>query len=486
MHASTDPACVATNAPQNRVPLVVDLDGTLIASDLLIESAFARVGRDPLSIVGAALASARGKAQLKEFLADGSAFDPSTLPYDERVLARVREAVAAGRPVFLASASNERLVAAVAAHLGLFAGWFASDSSKNLSGPAKASRLVDAFGAGGFDYIGDDEADLAVWAVCAGRIAVGASARLGNKLSAIDPNAEFLPSSRPSAKVWSRALRVHQYAKNALVFVPLLTAHKLQLDAVLTAALAAMAFSLCASGVYMLNDLVDLNADRRHPIKRHRPFASGAVPVGRGVVAIPIVLAGAAALAAAVSWPFLGVIAGYFLLSTAYTFFLKRRLMVDIVALATLYTIRVIGGAVAIDVVMSEWLLAFSMFIFAALALIKRYVELAARLDAGLPDPSNRNYRNADLNIVGTLAAAAGFNAITIFALYISSDATHRLYAHPQVLWLICPILMYWIGRMLVLAHRRLIDDDPVAFALRDWNSLAAAICIVGVMIAAL
>jgi 4-hydroxybenzoate polyprenyltransferase len=187
-----------------------------------------------------------------------------------------------------------------------------------------------------------------------------------------------------------------------------------------------------------------------------------------------------------VSWLFLCVVMTYLVLSTAYTLVLKRKMLVDVIVLAMLYTLRVIGGAVAINVVVSEWLFAFSLFIFAALALIKRYAELAMRLDADLPDPSNRNYRRADLTMVGTLAAVAGFNAITIFTLYISSDAVHQLYSHPQFLWLICPILMYWVGRILLLAHRRLVIDDPIAFAMRDWNSIVAAICIAGILIAAL
>jgi 4-hydroxybenzoate polyprenyltransferase len=202
-------------------------------------------------------------------------------------------------------------------------------------------------------------------------------------------------------------------------------------------------------------------------------------------MAIPVLFALSMALAAYLSGLFLLVVLLYFALSTAYTFVLKRKMLVDVVVLAMLYTLRVIGGAVAINVVPSEWLLAFSMFIFTALALIKRYVELATRLDADLQDPNNRNYLRSDLAIVGNLAAAAGFNAVTIFALYVSSDAVYRVYTHPQLLWLICPVLMYWIGRMLLLAHRRLVVDDPVEFALKDWNSIVAAICVGMILIAA-
>ena len=180
------------------------------------------------------------------------------------------------------------------------------------------------------------------------------------------------------------------------------------------------------------------------------------------------------------------VFLGYILLTTAYTFVLKRKMIVDVVALASLYTIRVIGGAAAISVPVSEWLLGFSMFIFMALALVKRYSELAGRIDKGLPDPSNRNYRKSDLDIVAALAAAAGFNAVTVFALYISSETVHDLYRHPRALWLICPILMYWLGRVLIMAHRRLIDDDPIVFALKDRNSFLALSLIGAILISAI
>jgi 4-hydroxybenzoate polyprenyltransferase len=192
---------------------------------------------------------------------------------------------------------------------------------------------------------------------------------------------------------------------------------------------------------------------------------------------------GALAVGATVSLPFLGVLLGYFALTTAYSFALKRMMVVDVITLAGLYSVRVIGGAVATSIMVSEWLIAFCMMIFMSLALIKRYVELAARRDANLPDPTSRDYKNSDLDIVAALAAAAGFNAVTIFALYISSDAVNQLYSHPQVLWLVGPLLMFWIARALMLAGRRLMDDDPVVFALKDRVSLmtvaAAAILIV-------
>lgn len=467
-------------------PLVVDLDGTLIRSDLLIKSAFAHLGQNPLRILGLLSAFFRGKAALKAQIASSTTIDVATLPYDADVMTLIRQARDEGRSVFLVSASNERYVSAVAAHLGVFDGWFASNSSENLSSTAKADHLVSLFGRGGFDYIGNDEADLAVWEVARRRFAIRASVDVRAKLLAFAPDATLLTPGGRTLRAWAKLLRVHQWAKNALVLVPLLTSHSFNLAALSEALGAAFCFCLAASSIYVLNDLVDLEADRAHPTKKNRPLAAGTISVLDALLAIPFLLA-AALVGAFLLTPWFGaVLLGYVALTTAYTFVLKRKMMVDVITLASLYTIRVIGGAVAISVPVSEWLLAFSMFMFTALALIKRYVELAALLDADLPNPTNRNYVKSDLFIVAALAMATAFNAITVFALYISSDAVKELYRHPEALWLICPILMYWLGRIMMLAHRRLMNDDPVVFALKDWNSLVAAALVGAILIAAI
>jgi 4-hydroxybenzoate polyprenyltransferase len=335
-----------------------------------------------------------------------------------------------------------------------------------------------------FDYIGNDKADLPVWASAARRIGIRTSPQLGGRLAAL--GVEIIDSPKASLKQWIKLIRVHQYAKNALVFLPLLTAHKFNLISLFDAMLAAIAFSLCASSVYIFNDLVDLPADRDHPTKKNRALASGAIPIMDAVVVMALLLLASMALAASVSWPFLGVLLFYFALTNAYTCWLKTKMLIDVVALAMLYSLRVIGGAAAIGVPVSEWLIAFSMFLFASLALVKRYIELATRLDQELPDPSNRNYKLSDMDIVAALAAASGFNAVTVFALYVSSAAVHPLYRHPQLLWLVCPILMYWISRMLMMAHRRLVHDDPIVFALKDPVSIMAGALIAGIMLAAI
>jgi 4-hydroxybenzoate polyprenyltransferase/phosphoserine phosphatase len=460
--------------PSKLKPLIVDLDGTLIRSDLLVESAFAHLGHDLLRVVGLLSAARRGKAALKAEIAAKTEIDVSHLPYDEDVVSLIRQRRAAGSPVYLASASNERYVRAVADHLGLFDGWFASNDKENLSSASKARRLVEAFGEGGFDYVGNGRADLAVWTVASQRIAVRISPVVRSQLMDIDRDATVFENAIDRTRAWIKLLRVHQWAKNALVFVPLMTARRFDLLAFAEAIGAFFAFSLAASAMYILNDVIDLDADRKHPSKKHRPLAAGSVPIGTAMVLIPALLVIAFIGALAIAPSLAAALLAYVMLTTAYTFLLKRKMLVDVLTLASLYTIRVVGGAAAISVPLSEWLLGFSIFIFTALALIKRYVELAARLDKDLSNPTNRNYRKSDLDIVAALAAGASFNAVTVFALYISSDVVRPLYRHPEALWLICLILMYWLARALLMAHRRLMPDDPIVFALRDWNSYVA------------
>lgn len=454
--------------------LVVDLDDTLIRGDLLVEGACAFLGQSPQRILDLIGWAVRGRAALKHELALAVSIDPATLPYNPNLLARIREVQAAGGKVYIASASNERLVQAVADHLGLD-GVFASDRTTNLKAKVKADRLVETFGAKGFDYAGDAAADLPVWAVAETAISVTRSASLRRRLEGAHDRVEHLDVAAEGEgwRAWMKLLRPHQWAKNALVAVPLLTAHAFGLTPLLHCALAFIAISLCASSVYIINDLVDIQADRGHPSKKRRPFASGAVPVLSGAAVAPLLLGAGVLCGLAVGLKFLAALGVYYATTTAYTFVLKRKLMIDVVTLAGLYTVRVIAGAVAIAAPMSEWLLAFSMFIFLSLALVKRHSEMAVRLEAGLPDPSNRDYRVADLPMLISLASAAGYSAVIVFALYLSSPAVRPLYTHPKVLWLAVPLLIYWISRTIAISHRGQMHDDPVVFALRDRVSLA-------------
>lgn len=463
------------------VPLVIGLEGVLIRTDPLIEAAFAELGRSPTNIARLVTACIRGRATLEAHIGSASQVDVAHLPFDSRIIDMIREERATGRLVFLISTNSDRYVSAVAAHLQLFNGWFAPSAD----GSSARDDLVKTFGVRGFDYVGNSASDLDIWPQARQRIAVDPSRAVGNKLRELDRDAIVLPRSGSSLGHWVRSLRIHQWAKNLLVFVPLVTSHKFDLSSIAESLAAFVAFSLAASSIYLVNDLVDLDADRAHRTKKDRPLAAGTISALHAMIAAPLLSAVAILIAFVVSLWFGTVLLGYLALTSLYTFVLKRKMIVDVVALATLYTLRVIGGAAAISVPISEWLLAFSMFIFVCLALVKRYTELAGRLDANLPDLTNRNYRKSDLSIVAALAAASGFNAVTVFTLYISSETTRSLYARPGFLWLVCPILMYWIGRILMLAHRRLVNDDPVVFAVKDRVSMFAGLLIGLVLLAA-
>jgi 4-hydroxybenzoate polyprenyltransferase len=437
-------------------PLVVDLDMVLLHADLTIEAVLSEVAQRSDAIFGLLAAGLRGPAALKRRIAASTHFDPARLAYDPDTVAFMLQVLGEGRPVYLASDHHDAArVSAIAQHLGVFTAW----ATLPDGAPRNADALSLPRSSRSFDYLGNAAAALPDGAVRITR-----------------PFRESNSATRSTGwRLWAKLLRVHQYAKNALILVPLLTAHQFGLLPIATALLAALAFSLCASSAYILNDLVDVKADRAHATKRNRPIASGAVPPARAAAIMLALLAAAVTIAATVSLPFLGVLLAYLALTTAYSFKLKRVALIDVVTLAVLYTIRVIAGAVAIGVTMSEWLFAFSLFIFMALALVKRYIELrATRPGERL---MSRDYSADDLSMIAALAAAAGFNAVVVFTLYISSDTVRALYAHPQSLWIGCPILMYWIARVMLLAQRGQIDDDPVIFALRDrvsWIALGA------------
>jgi 4-hydroxybenzoate polyprenyltransferase len=304
----------------------------------------------------------------------------------------------------------------------------------------------------------------------------------------LQPDADGKPAhlDESAFKTWLDALRAQQWVKNSLVFVPLLTSHQFSLSNIADAALAFIAFCLCASAGYLLNDILDVEADREHPTKKFRAIASGQLSTRSASTAIPFLLAAALGAAIAVSPAFAAILLLYAASTALYSFRLKRLVLVDIVALAGLYTLRIVGGAVAIDVALSEWLLIFSIFVFTALALVKRYAELVMRQAAGLPDPENRDYRMTDAQIIGALAVASGMNAVTVMSLYLSSPAVLSLYHRPALLWLLDPLLIYWIARAAMMAHRRQLFDDPVVFAFRDGPSRIAALLMVIVVLAAI
>lgn len=475
------------NAPPREAaqepPLVVDLDGTLLCGDLLQESALRLLATAPLQVLRLPGWLAQGKAHLKRQIAQRAEVDVTTLPYDDRVLALIDAERARGRRVVLCTASDETYAQAVAAHLGRFDEVLASDGRTNLSARRKALKLMERFGEKGFDYAGNSRDDLPVWAAARRALVVSAPPAVARAAQRVATVERELPPAPGQARAWLRALRLHQWMKNVLVLLPLLGAHRLHEGPLLVLALAAfLAFGLCASSVYIVNDLMDLPSDRRHPRKRKRPFAAGQLLPSQGLVVAGTLLVAAFALAAAVGPAFAAWLGVYFAVTLAYTFWLKRKLLLDAMTLAGLYTLRVIGGAAAVGLVPSFWLLAFSMFLFLSLAYVKRYSELLVMLDEGRDTAAGRAYETQDLALVQMLGVAAGFSAALVLALYLNSDRVLKLYPTPEAMWLAPPLLLYWISRMWLRAHRRQMDDDPLVYALRDRTSLFCGALFLGVM----
>ena len=455
-------------APQPLPVLVVDLDGTLIRSDMLFECfwhAFARDWRTPFwSLAGLA----QGRAALKSRLAQSGPPDPATLPYCAEVLDHIRAWRARGGRAVLVTAADQSIAEAIGDHLGLFEAVQGSDGTTNLKGEAKAEYLDRTYGPGAYVYVGDSAVDLAVWREAGGAVTAGAGAALRAQVQALHPGALHLAAPTGVLRPLLRAMRPHQWLKNLLVFFPLLAAHEFQTVALLQSMLAFVAFCLVASSVYLLNDLLDLAGDRAHPRKRHRPLASGALALKTGMLMVPVLLGAGLVVALALEPLFLLVLGGYYTLTIAYSLWLKRKPILDICVLASLYTFRVAAGGAATGLGLSVWLLAFSAFLFFALAAVKRQAELVDLAQRGVDEASGRGYRVGDLPVVTQMATASGFVAVLVMMLYLNEPNVLTLYHHPVLLWGACLVLLYWISRMVLVAQRGRMNDDPVVFAARD------------------
>lgn len=467
--------------PMNRLtvpprPFVVDLDGTLLRSDLLFESAMAFVRSKPWHCLKPLVWLCRGKAFLKEQLAESTDIDVTLLPFDSDVLAMIEEQRKQGRKIVLATASHHLLAMRIAEHLKVFDDVLATSLECNLSGTHKRDLLVALYGESGFDYVGNALDDLPIWRSAERAYVVNPLPGVGLAIESLDNVVEVVRSGATNFRDWYKAIRIHQWAKNALIFVPLLAAHQISNPLLLLHGLLAFVFfGLCASGVYVLNDLLDLEDDRRHPSKRNRPFASGRLSIKSGLAAFPCLLF--VSFAGAwwwLPWQFVAVLATYYVLTLIYSLVLKRIMALDVIALALLYTLRIIAGGAAFELELTVWMLAFSMFMFLSLALVKRYAELQAALRNGITGKTGgRDYYPADLAMLSSLGAASGYLSVMVLALYIHDNATIALYAYPRMIWFACPLLLFWITRIWMLTHRGRMNDDPVIFALRDRLSLA-------------
>ena len=474
--------------PENSIiPLVVDVDGTLIKTDLLHEAILQMVATQPFQAWRMIVWLARGKAAFKAELA--GRVDPgiASIPLREEVVALISGAQSMNQPVYLASASDGRYVEQVARRLGGIKDVFSTDATMNLAGTAKAERLVAAFGPKRFDYIGNAKVDFPVWAQARKVLALSHSPAFEKRLLAAFPDVEVVARPRSSGRDYIEMLRPHQWVKNLLVFLPMVAGHQFGAGAVLSSILAFVCFCMAASSAYLINDLLDLPGDRDHPHKRSRVFAAGGIPLWHGVLIAALLVILAFAFSALLYLRFSAILALYLVTTLAYSLILKRKVMVDVVVLGGLYTLRVLGGVAATGAAKeSPWLLMFSLFLFLSLAIVKRCSELTANLEAKKMGAAGRGYRVEDLRILLPLGAAAGYGAVFVITLYLSSPEVKVLYVHPDRLWLICPLLIYWISRVLIITNRNELHHDPIVFAMTDRVSWITGLCVAAVIAVAM
>jgi 4-hydroxybenzoate polyprenyltransferase/phosphoserine phosphatase len=461
------------------MPLVVDLDGTLTPTDTLIESTIQVIKRNPVDALRLPMVLSQGRAAFKHFISSKARLSAENLPYRSVLLDYLKGEKEKGRRLILATAANRRIADAVASHLGLFDMVLASDERRNLKGTNKLQAIHEAVGCR-FAYAGDSRADLPVWKAADAAILMGASASLTKVVRSVTNIERQFPREGIPIATWLRALRIHQWLKNLLLFIPLLTAFSFfEYDKLATVLVAFLAFSMSASATYIANDLLDIESDRAHPRKRHRAFASAQIPVLRGVIVGFGALCLALGLASSVSEGFLLMLVLYLLLTSAYSWALKEYVLIDVLMLSVLYTIRILAGSVAIGVTTSSWLLAFSVFIFLSLALVKRCSELVSLSQLGRLATHGRDYRVTDLAILWPLGVGSALCSVVVFGLFVSAPETQARYASPQLLWLVAILLIYWLSRLWIKTARGEMDDDPMVYSIRNFGSFVTILAMI-------
>jgi 4-hydroxybenzoate polyprenyltransferase len=468
-------------------PLCVDLDGTLVKSDTLVDSLLALVRTHPALVFRLPSRLLRGKAAFKAFVTQSVPLDVAHLPYNGSVLAFLHQEHARGRNLYLATGADLHLARRVADHLGIFTGVLGSDGATNLTGNRKLDSLRSRLGSEAFDYIGNDTPDLPVLAHATQPMVANPSLRLRMRLKAdgIRPVHAFV-EREPALKSLLKTVRLHQWAKNLLIFVPLLCSHALSADKLMTAVAALFCFSLTASSAYIVNDLLDLEADRRHPRKRLRPFAAGDLHAFTGILIAALLLLLGLVGAKLLPGSFFAWLLVYLATTLAYSLYLKRIALVDVLVLAGLYILRLLAGSSVTHTPISHWLAGLSMFLFLSLAIVKRFAELENLRAANAMPTNGRGYLLADLDQLRSFGTASAYAAVVVFAIYITGPDVVKLYHKPRLLWLTVPLMILWLNRVWLLASRGELDEDPVAFALTDLVSQAIGIAIVLVALYAL
>lgn len=466
--------------------IAVDLDGTLTPTDTLYESVILLLKNNLLNLFMLPFWLAKGLAFFKAKVAQNSKLDVTNIPYNNSLINWLKKERVSGKKIVLCSATNQKIALAVSEHLQFFDDVIASDSKTNLKSINKRRALEKKYGLNGYDYAGNSRADLEVWAGCRHAIIVNSCSKLRKQASQVATISRAFPSYGNTISEWIRALRVYQWLKNILLFVPLLAAHQLgNFQYLSSLVFAFISLSLCASSVYIINDLLDLESDRQHPRKRNRPFASASLSILTGIVLSPLLVVASFALGYLVSSDFLVVLIIYFLLTTFYSLVLKQIVLLDCLTLASLFTLRIIAGAAAVSIPLSFWLMAFSIFIFLSLALVKRYAELVMQLKAGNKYVHGRGYRVIDTSLIQTMGVSAGYLSVLVLALYMRSEDVLILYAQPEMIWFAIPLLLFWISWVWLQANRGEMHDDPIIFAIKDKASLTVALLSAGIFVVA-
>jgi 4-hydroxybenzoate polyprenyltransferase/phosphoserine phosphatase len=467
------------------LPLVVDLDGTLTATDTLMESLIQVVKRNPLNLVAAVFMLTKGRATFKAWVAAHSRLNASVLPYRQDVVAYLKQEKERGRIVVLATAAHKSIAEKVFAHFQFFDAFISTDGETNLKGSNKLAAIKRLVG-DDFVYAGDSAADLPIWREARGAIIVSASAAVTKRAGLLTEVERVFPREPSHVRVWLKALRVHQWLKNVLLFVPLLTAFSFfSISDVLAVAAAFLCFSMAASATYILNDLWDLESDRQHPRKRLRPFANAALSISEGLAASAVLLSAAVLIAVVVSKSFLVLLVLYVFITSTYSYVLKSYMLLDVLTLSLLYTLRILAGAAALNMPTSQWLLAFSMFVFLSLALVKRCSELIGMKNATGGAALGRDYHVGDLSILLPMGVGTTASSIVIFALFIQSPETQARYLTPAMLWVTAFFLCYWLFRLWIKTARGEMHDDPIVYAIVDRGSRLTMLGIVGTMLLA-
>ena len=468
-------------------PLFVDLDGTLVLIDTLWEQLVALLKKNLFMLFCFLRWILQGKAFFKWKVAGKSALSPESLPYNTEVLDFLRKEHMKGRHIVLATAADYQVAAKIADYLGIFSAVLASDGKFNLSGSMKLQAIRKYSGNKEFEYIGNAPIDLPIWKESKQAHIVNPSNSLLSKVKETTAIGHVFGAVENRLTAYFRAFRFYQWSKNLLIFVPMIMGHKLSDTTLLIQALFAFAaFGFCASATYIINDLLDIQADLQHPRKRYRPFASGVLSIKNGIILSLMLLVIGLSISLLLLGPIFSVMLGiYLLLTTAYSLSLKKIPVIDVLLLAGLYTHRVLSGGIATGVTVSAWLFAFSIFFFLSMAFVKRYTELLMIQSECKKEMKGRGYSVEDIGIIQTMGSASGYLSVLVLALYINSKEVTILYRHPEVLWLLGPCLLYWITRVWLIAHRGQMHDDPIVFAIKDKASYVLGILVVILMMAA-